>query len=83
MKICNIDSESWETLAQDRSTWRGMVKRGVSAYEQELFICYLYIYVKSMYLLTVWMFNSLRLRVDSECGLVRLPDKCDHMISPI
>ena len=31
LKRCNIDSDSWETLAQDRSTWRGLVKRGVSA----------------------------------------------------
>ena len=35
LKRCNIDSDSWEILAQDRSTWRGLVKRGVSAYEQE------------------------------------------------
>ena len=35
LKRCNIDTDSWETLAQDRVAWRGLVKRGVSAYEQE------------------------------------------------
>ena len=35
LKRCNIDTDSWEKLAQDRVAWRAMVKRGVSAYEQE------------------------------------------------
>ena len=35
LKRC-IDSDSWETLVQDRRTCRGLVKRCISAYEQEL-----------------------------------------------
>ena len=35
LKRCNIDTDSWETLALDRTAWRGMVKRGVLEYEQD------------------------------------------------
>ena len=35
LKRCNIDTDSWEKLTQDRVAWRVMVKRGISAYEQE------------------------------------------------
>ena len=35
LKRCEIEPESWEHVAQDRATWRNLVKQGVSKYEQE------------------------------------------------
>ena len=35
LKWCEIEPESWEQVAQDRATWRNLVKQGVSKYEQE------------------------------------------------
>ena len=35
LKSCNIDPGSWEILAQDRTAWRGLIKRGISDYEHE------------------------------------------------
>ena len=35
LKRCKIVSDSCETLAQDRNAWRGMINRGVFAYELE------------------------------------------------
>ena len=38
LKKCNIDPASWEVLAQDRSAWRSLVKRGISDYEQQFIV---------------------------------------------
>ena len=35
LKRCETEPESWEHVAQDRATWRNLVKWGVSKYEQE------------------------------------------------
>ena len=35
LKRCDIDPGSWEVLAQDRTAWRSLTKRGVSEYEQQ------------------------------------------------
>ena len=35
LKRCNIEPDSWEVSAQDRASWRKLVKKGVSNYEQE------------------------------------------------
>ena len=33
LKDFNIPSESWEQIAQDRTKWRGLIKRAASEYE--------------------------------------------------
>ena len=33
LKDLNIPRESWEQIAQDRATWRGLIRRGASEYE--------------------------------------------------
>ena len=33
LKDFNIPTESWEQIAQDRTKWRGLMKRGVGEYE--------------------------------------------------
>ena len=33
LKAFNIQTESWEQTAQDRAKWRGLIRRGASAYE--------------------------------------------------
>ena len=33
LKYFNIPTESWEQIAQDRTKWRGLIKRGVDEYE--------------------------------------------------
>ena len=35
LKRCHIEPSTWEVCAQDRVSWRSLVKRGVSNYEQE------------------------------------------------
>ena len=33
LKDFNIPTESWEQIAQDRTKWRGLIKRGAGEYE--------------------------------------------------
>ena len=33
LKDFNIPTESWEQIAQDRTKWRGLIRRGASEYE--------------------------------------------------
>ena len=33
LKNFNISTESWEQIAQDRTKWRGLIKRGAGEYE--------------------------------------------------
>ena len=33
LKDFNIPTESWEQIAQDRSKWQGLIRRGASEYE--------------------------------------------------
>ena len=33
LKDFNIPTESWEQIAQDRATWRDLIRRGASEYE--------------------------------------------------
>ena len=33
LKDFNIPTESWEQIAQDRSKWRGLIRRGACEYE--------------------------------------------------
>ena len=35
LKKCRIGPESWEVRAQDRASWRNLVKRGVSNHERD------------------------------------------------
>ena len=35
LKKCHIEPESWEVRAQDRASWRNLVKRGVSNHERD------------------------------------------------
>ena len=35
LKKCRIEPESWEVRAQDRASWRNLVKRGVSNHERD------------------------------------------------
>ena len=36
MKRCNIDSQSWESIADDRPSWRQTVKQGAKFAEDAL-----------------------------------------------
>ena len=33
LKAFNIPTESWEQIAQDRTKWQGLIKRGAGEYE--------------------------------------------------
>ena len=33
LKDFNLPSESWEQIAQDRTKWRGLIRRGAGEYE--------------------------------------------------
>ena len=35
LKDFNIPSESWEQIAQDRTKWRGLIKKGAGEYESK------------------------------------------------
>ena len=37
LKDCNIPTESWEQIAQDRVKWRGLIRRDASEYEAQKF----------------------------------------------
>ena len=37
LKDFNIPTESWEQIAQDRTKWRGLIKRGASEYKAKIF----------------------------------------------
>ena len=35
MKLAEIDVEKWETVAQDRTAWRGAIKTGLASGEAQ------------------------------------------------
>ena len=36
LKDFNIPTESWEEIAQDRTKWRGLIRRGAGEYEAKI-----------------------------------------------